>query len=373
MRVALDVSAVPPQLAGAGRYIAELARRLPANGVDTTLVTRRDDTLRWHDWSPSSYVASVVPNARASRLLYEAWVLGTSATARTADVWHAPHYTMPHRRARPTVVTIHDLTFFTNPEWHERSKVPFFRRAITYAASHADVLISVSEYTSRQLEEIVPRHAPLVTAPLGVDLERFTRDARHDADMLRANHLPVDVPYIFFLGTFEPRKGLDVLLNAFEEIARRNADVELWLAGQTGWGVKTVETQIAGHGASDRIRRLGFVEDNVLPSLLRHATTVVYPSRGEGFGLPVLEALACGATVVTTSDTVMSEVAAGTALLADAGDGVSLAAQLTVALAMTDAERAEHGTRARARAEQFSWASSIAQHVLAYDMAAGKS
>lgn len=373
MRVALDVSAVPPQLAGAGRYIAELARRLPANGVDTTLVTRRDDTLRWHDWSPASYVASVVPNARASRLLYEAWVLGTSATARTADVWHAPHYTMPHRRAKPTVVTIHDLTFFTNPEWHERSKVPFFRRAINYAATHADVLISVSEFTSRQLEDIVPHHAPLVTAPLGVDLDRFTPDGRHDDELLKTHHLSSDVPFIFFLGTFEPRKGLDVLLGAFEEIAHRDPDIQLWLAGQTGWGVKAVEAHIASHGAHDRIRRLGFVDDSVLPALLRRARTVVYPSRGEGFGLPVLEALACGAIVVTTNDTVMSDVAAGTALLAVGGDSESLAAQLDVALSLSDEERRHRAMRGRARAEEFSWASSIEKHVMAYNQAAGTS
>ena len=371
MRVALDVSAVPPQLAGAGRYIAELARRLPTNGVETTLVTRRDDTLRWHDWSPASYVSSIVPNARASRLLYEAWLLGTSATARSADVWHSPHYTMPHRRTRPTVVTIHDLTFFTNPEWHERSKVPFVRRAITYAAAHADVLISVSDFTSRQLEQIVPHHAPLVTAPLGVDLDRFTLDGRHDIDILRAHRLPADVPYIFFLGTFEPRKGLDVLLSAFEETAGSDPDIELWLAGQTGWGMRGIESQIASHGAAARIRRLGFVDDNVLPSLLRRARSVVYPSRGEGFGLPVLEALACGATVVTTSDTVMSDVASGTALLTPAGDCSSLAAQLDVALSLSDDQRSERASLARARAEQFSWASSIAQHVKAYNMAAG--
>jgi glycosyltransferase involved in cell wall biosynthesis len=215
MRVALDVSAVPPRLAGAGRYIGELARRLPASDLTTTLVTRRDDTLRWHDWSPSSTIASVVPNSRGSRLLYEAWLLGAGATARSVDVWHAPHYTMPRRRSRPTVVTIHDLTFFTNPEWHERAKAPFFRRAITYAARHADVLVSVSDYTARQLDILLPQHAPMVVAPLGVDLGRFNTDASQDGDLLRAHHLPVDVPYLFFLGTIEPRKGLDVLLSAF--------------------------------------------------------------------------------------------------------------------------------------------------------------
>ena len=113
MKLALDVSAVPPRLAGAGRYIGELARRVPATGVDTTLVTRRDDTLRWHDWSPSTHIASIVPNARPSRLFYGALMAGRSSTARSVDVWHSPHYAMPHRSSTATVVTIHDLTFLT--------------------------------------------------------------------------------------------------------------------------------------------------------------------------------------------------------------------------------------------------------------------
>ena len=183
MKLALDVSAVPPRLAGVGRYIGELARRVPATGVDTTLVTRRDDTLRWHDWSPSTHIASIIPNARPSRLLYEAWLAGQSSTARSVDVWHSPHYTMPHRSKAPTVVTVHDLTFFTNPEWHERSKVPFFRRAIAYSATHADVLMTISEFTARQLDEQIPRHAPVVVANMGVDLERFTVDSSGDQEM----------------------------------------------------------------------------------------------------------------------------------------------------------------------------------------------
>lgn len=368
MRVALDVSAVPPRLAGAGRYIGELARRLPSSDVTTTLVTRRDDTLRWHDWSPSSNIASVVPNARASRLLYEAWLLGAGSTAKSVDVWHSPHYTMPRRRSKPTVVTIHDLTFFTNPEWHERAKAPFFRRAITYAARHADVLVSVSEYTARQLDILLPQHAPMVVAPLGVDLERFATDASRDSDLLRAHELPVDVPYIFFLGTIEPRKGLDVLLRAFEELAADNPVLELWIAGQAGWGV-TFDSLTAQSAVTSRIRRLDFVDDAVLPALIRHSRAVAYPSRGEGFGLPVLEAMACGATVVTSSDTVMSEVAQGTALLAPAGDAALLAETIQVALNLSDEDRAQRGRLARQRAELFTWDSSVSQHVKAYEMA----
>ncbi len=160
MKVALDVSAVPDQVAGAGRYIVEVARRLPSHGVATTLVTRRDDVDRWAAISPRAQLAPLVPSSRASRLAVEALLLGASATARENDVWHAPHYTMPRRASSARVVTIHDLTFFTNPEWHERSKVAFFRRAITYATKNADALISVSDYTARLIEEMFPQHAP---------------------------------------------------------------------------------------------------------------------------------------------------------------------------------------------------------------------
>ncbi len=369
MKLALDVSAVPPRLAGAGRYIGELARRIPATGVETTLVTRRDDTLRWHDWSPTTHIASIVPNARPTRLVYEAWFAGRSAASKSVDVWHSPHYTMPHRSSTPTVVTIHDLTFFTNPEWHERSKVPFFRRAISYAATHADVLPTISEFTARELDEQIPSHAPVVVGTLGVDLDRFATDASGDTELLKAHGLAAERPYIFFLGTFEPRKGIDVLLDAFDEIAAIDSDVELWLAGQPGWGVREIEAKFNGHTALSRIRRLGFVDEAVLPALLRQSRAVAYPSRGEGFGLPVLEALACGACVVTSSDTVMSEIAGDAALLARAGDTVELAAVLTTALEMSDGERAIGAQRARARAEIFTWDASIGQHLKAYEMA----
>jgi glycosyltransferase involved in cell wall biosynthesis len=370
VKVALDVSAAPPRLAGAGRYIYELARRLPTAGVATTLVCRRGDARRWSEWSPEASVAALVPAARAARLVYEAVSLGTSGTARDVDVWHGPHYTMPHRGRTPTVVTIHDLTYFTNPEWHEKSKAIFFRRAISYAASHARVLICVSDFTARQLDQFVPEHAPIVVAPHGVDLVRFTPDGRDDASLLGAYQLSATARYVFFVGTAEPRKGLDVLLAAFGDVARSDPDVELWLAGQSGWGLKNFGAEIAQHPAASRIRRLGFVDDEILPVLLRGSGAVVYPSRGEGFGLPVLEAMACGASVVTSAKTVMAEIAGGTATLVDAGNATALAQALSRTLALSDEERAQRSALARARAQDFTWDNSMAKHLEAYELAA---
>ncbi len=359
MRVALDVSAVPTHVAGAGRYVVEIARRLPAAGVDLTLVSRRDDRDRWRSWSPDASLEPLVPTSRVSRLAYEAWRLGTTTVASNAMVWHGPHYTMPRRGSTPTVVTVHDLTFFTHPQYHESAKASFFRRAILYASSHARVLVCVSAFTARQLREIVSDPPPIVVAPHGVDLERF-----------RPGAPAPETPYLLFLGTIEPRKGLDTLLEAFALVAADTPDLELWLAGQAGWADQAVGRLVDEHPARRRIRRLGFVEDAALPSLLAGARAVVYPSRVEGFGLPVLEAMACGSVVVTSSGTVMEEIADGTALVCPPGDATALAETLARAIDLDDAARLDLGRRARRRAESFTWAASVERHLEAYELAA---
>ncbi len=368
MRVALDVSAVPERPAGAGRYVVELARRLPGGADEVTLVARRGDAARWRAWSPASRVVTPVPAARPLRLAYEAVALGRGSAARGADVWHGPHYTMPRTGATPCVVTLHDLTFFTNPEWHERAKVQYFRRAIAYAAHHAAVLLSVSAYTARVLDEVLTDHAPVVVAPHGVDLARFDSRGDDDDERVRRAGWPADVPYVAFVGTLEPRKGLDVLLEAFAVLAREDPDVELWIAGQRGWG-DSFETLVARHPAAARIRRLGFVDDDLVPVLLRRARVVAYPSRGEGFGLPVLEALACGAIVVTSAETVMAEIGDSAVTLVPVGDATALASALADALALDAQGRAAAGRAARRRAELFTWDASVAQHRRAYAMA----
>ena len=371
MKVALDVSAVPERVAGAGRYIVEIARRLPGIGIDTTLVARRGDASRWRQWSPNAAVTPVVPSMRAARLLYEGWTLGASAPARGADVWHGPHYTMPRRGSTPTVVTIHDLTYFTHPEWHERVKAVFFRRAIVYAAEHAKVLLSVSDTTTRLLDQYVPDHSPVVVAPHGVDLVAFTPEGADDEGIWEGSGMPSGVPYILFVGTVEPRKGLDVLLDAFADVASEDAHVELWLAGQSGWGLPDFAARLASHPWAARIHRLGYVDESLLPVLMRHAAVVVYPSRDEGFGLPVLEALACGAMVVTSADTVMAEVAGDAASLVAVGDVPALGMALSAALRLDGPTRAQRSQRSRARAELFTWDASLAQHRIAYERAVG--
>src|SRR5215212_9057976 len=131
VRVLLDVSAVPDKIARAGVYTTEITRHLARrDDVDLVLVARRGDAPRWRAIAPRALVQAVVPAARPARLAWEQVRGPQLAAALAADVWHGPHYTMPARLRIPAVVTVHDLTFFDHPEWHERAKVVFFRRAI---------------------------------------------------------------------------------------------------------------------------------------------------------------------------------------------------------------------------------------------------
>ena len=367
MRLGLDVSAVPDRVAGAGRYIVELARRLPEDGTEVTLAARRGDGERWRSWSSAS-VRELVPTSRPLRLAYEGTLLGRAPLLRGLDVWHGPHYTMPRGAPLPVVVTIHDLTLFTHPQYHERAKVRFFQHAIVYAARHAAVLIAVSDWTAARLDEVVGEHAPVVVAPHGVDLERFCPRGDDEA-VWAASHLDRRRPYVLFVGTLEPRKGVDVLLAAFAEVGRVDPDLELWLVGQRGWHGDALEAALASHPLRERIVRLGYVADELLPALLRGARAVAYPSRAEGFGLPVLEALACGAPVATTAGTVMAEVAGSAAALSPVGDVAALAASLERLTRLDDTERARVGERGVAQAQTYTWERSLRAHRRADQMA----
>ncbi len=372
MRVALDVSAVPDRPAGAGVYVVELVRALAARGgLDLHLVTRRADTARWEALAPGAALHPRVPKRRPVRLAWEQALAPGVARAAGATVWHGPHYTMPLRCPVPAVVTVHDLTLFDHPELHERAKVWFFRRMIRAATRRAAVLVSVSASTARRLEELLAPDAPVLVVPHGIDHDRFRPlpppGAPDDLDLLA--RLGVRPPFVAFVGTIEPRKNVPALVRAFTTLAGRHPDLQLVIAGGRGWDGGALDRSVAASGLDDRVRRLGYVDDAVVPALYRRAAAVVYPALAEGFGLPALEALACGAPLVTTTGSAMEELVGDAALLVPAGDDAALTGALATALD-------EPGVAGRLRAAgprqaaPYTWARCAERHVEAYRLAA---
>ncbi len=370
----LDVSAIPHRPAGAGRYVLELAGALSGlEGIDLTVVCRKGDAERWRALAPSSRVVDPVWAPRPLRVAYEQWCLGpVIAHLRdpAIEVHHGPHYTLPHARGGvASVVTVHDLTFFDHPEWHVGSKVRFFRRAIRRAARDADVIVCVSATTATRLTSLFAPRGAVVIAPHGVDHRRFTPerdDGESDAAVLERHGCPPGLDYICHLGTLEPRKGIVSLIEAFDRVALRHDSLELVLAGIEGWGAAEVARAVQRCRHASRIRRLGYLDDSAVPALLRGARVVSYPSFEEGFGLPALEALACGAMLVTTSDTAMAEVAGEAAWTVPAGDAEALAEALGRALEVGEAERAQRRAEGLLRAAAFTWERTAALHIEAY-------
>ena len=310
MNVAIDVSPLIQTRAGTARYLKSLLREL----------RRRDDV----DVSTRSFGRSDKLSTLARDACWYPFVLGRKADA---DVLHCPTYRGPVRSAIPLVVTVHDLAVFRHPDAFNRWTRSYSPHVVPRVLAAARRIIAVSEFTRRELRELL--HVPdekIRVVPNAVD-DEFTHEGP-----------AAEGAYVLAVGTLEPRKNLPRLVEA----ARRN-DMELRVVGARGWG----GVEVGGNG----VRWLGEVGDSELARLYRGALCVAYPSVYEGFGIPVLEAMACGAPVVTSRGTAMEEVADGAAVLVDPNDPAELAAGLERAVA----ERATLVSRGLERARAFRW------------------
>jgi glycosyltransferase involved in cell wall biosynthesis len=371
MRVLVDVSAVPSHPVGAGKYTIELVSALGRSGaVELSLLARRNDHARWADLVPAAAVHAVAPTNRPARLVWEQTRAPRLACELGIDVWHGPHYTRPLRSTVPGVVTVHDLTFFEHPEWHERTKVAYFRQVIPPAVRSAAAVVAVSAFTAAGIRRRFDPSAPVFVAPHGVDHERFRTTASTD-EAARLQAIGVRAPYVAFVGLLEPRKNVPALVRAFARISTDRPNLRLVLAGDDGWGARAVRDSVVASGVASRILRPGYIPADTVPALLRNAEIVAYPSLTEGFGLPALEALACGAALVSTSGSAVEEVVGDAALLVPPDDDDALTAALDWLLTDPHA-RVDLALRGPARARAFTWDASAAVHLEAYRHAAGR-
>jgi glycosyltransferase involved in cell wall biosynthesis len=324
MKVALDVTPLELTRAGTARYLGSLLPRIEREVTVQRLrgfSAGRAGTV----WLDLAWYPHVLPHR-----------------ARGADVLHCPTYRGPVRSSVPLVVTVHDLAVFRRPEAFPPWTRTYSRVVVPRVVRNARIVAAVSEFTATELETLlrVPRERiRVVPNAAGA---AFSEDGPREAG-----------DYVLAVGTLEPRKNLARSIEA-----ARRLGLELRVAGMEGWG----GVDASGPGVS----WVGFASDDELARLYRGALCVVYPSLYEGFGIPVLEAMACGTPVVTSRGGATEEVAGGAAVLVDSEDVASIAAGIEEAIARRDDLRAA-GLR---RARDYSWDASATLLLEAYEAAA---
>lgn len=327
----------------------EVARRLaPGDDVDLVGVAGR------HRRPPAPAWRSPIPVAQLPLprpLLYEAWLRVRRPRVEDAtgpvDVAHATGL-VPCATRAPLVVTMHDLAWVHEPRRFTRQGLRVMRRSLDVTRDRASVVVTSSEASRRDLEAAGIDAERVRVVPLGVDHEPASPGA---VDLLR-RCLNLPARFALFVGTLEPRKNLPRLAAA---MSRLTEPLPLLVAGPDGWG--DVRAAVSGD-----VRFLGFVAAGDLPALYASATVFAYPSEAEGFGLPILEAMAQGTPVVTSAGTSTEEVAGGAAVLVDPRDVDAIAAGID------DAQRhaAELSDAGRRRAAEMTWEATAERTVEVY-------
>jgi glycosyltransferase involved in cell wall biosynthesis len=371
MRVAIDAIPLVAAKTGVGHYTDALAEWLARTHPDHSyeLVSPFDFAFTTGRQNGGPAPENLSKRFMPVRSVFRKWwLVGLPSLLHISpvDVFHGTNYCVPVFAPCPTVVTIHDLSLFTQSTTHEDDNVRRGRRRLPIMARRATMIIAPSEWTRREIIEHFGVRPEKVRVVAEAAREKMRPTLIEDARAVLERH-GVRQPYVLYTGTIEPRKNLLTLLRAYDELLRASDHrPQLVLCGGRGWLCDEVFELVAQLKLEDQVRFTGYVDDGDLPALYSSAEVFVYPSLYEGFGLPPLEAMACGTPVITSDAASLPEV------VGDAG--VKVAPREVPALARSlvnllgDAAGREHFRRAGLeRAASFSWARAADETQAIYD------
>lgn len=263
------------------------------------------------------------------------------------SLYHETKYALFDFEDGPTIITLYDLSFLRHPEWHPIDRVRYFEKFCLKKLSRAEAIITISEFIRKEILDLLNIDPTKIhVTPLGVD--RNFHPGRDRLENLRER-------YILFLGNLEPRKNLTMLIKAYQSLPKPlRGRYPLVIAGATGWGPKEFQKVLYLSQKNEKPIFTGYIPQSILPHLYRGASLFVYPSLYEGFGLPVLEAMASGVPVIASNSTSLPEVVGDAGLLVDPCD-VDRLKEAMIQILEDEKKRREMVERGMARAKIFSW------------------
>lgn len=370
MKVILSVDPIKFPLTGIGRYTYELSRGLQQKELENLLLMRWGRLLTE---PPTSYtgdqvkanwllslreqVLEVAKKSRLAGALYgaaEPWLKGRVLKNYESYVYHGPNFFLPPHNG-PSVVTIHDLSVYLWSHTHPPARVYYMHKQIARALKTADYIITDTEYTRQEVSAYFNWPLERIRAVHLAGSPEFYPRTVQELEPALANLGLASGGYTLYAGTVEPRKNLKVLLHAYEKLP--NALRRRWplvITGYRGWLSDDLHGRMETAQREGWLRYLGFVEAETLPLIMAGSRLLVFPSLYEGFGLPVLEAMASGVPVICSSASCLPEVTGNAAALHDPDDADGLCELLLQGLGddVWCARQREAGLK---RASQFSW------------------
>lgn len=375
MRFGLDGTPLANQRTGVGHYTFELARALaavaPAHEFEVV--------------SPSSFFASQdtgnyrLPNLRFTDAGVNGWkrrgwwsvLLPRYCNQASFNLFHGTNFELPYWTRCPTVVTIHDLSLLLYPETHEKRRVRRARVKLPFMARKATAIITPSEAVKSEVCLHLNVRADKVFVVPDAARRCFYRVSGSESRPI-CERLGIKAEFILFVGTIEPRKNILSLVRAFEEVNRSSSsDLQLVIAGKEGWLSGGLMAYLRDSQIKDHVLFTGHVSDDALRALYSACRVFVYPSLYEGFGLPLLEAMACGAPVVAGNVPGIVETVGDAARLVSPRDSLELAKAIKGLLKDTD-ERENRRAAGIQHAKKFSWERTASATLEIYERAIGQ-
>jgi glycosyltransferase involved in cell wall biosynthesis len=352
---------------GIGTYTRNLLEGLRghANGFEVHVITRNQHRKAVEEWCPRVTVVNT-----PIYTMREQWEIPRAA--KGCDLLHVPHFNAPLLQRKPLVVTIHDLIHITDPDSRRRFKAwAFARPVLSLVARRAEHIITDSEYSKAQIiERLGVPSSKLSVISCGVNGEFLPMD-REEALQAVSAALEIHEPYLLYVGSLKRYKNVSSLLKAFAMLReRRDIPQRLVIIGDTAEGRRELGGECAQLGISERTEFVPFVGQGILPKVYAAADALVMPSKIEGFGLPVVEAMACGTPVVCSRAASLPEVGGEAAVYFDPQSPEDLADAIERVLSSEEL-RATLRAKGLERAARFSWIESAAKHVQVYHAVLG--